>query len=188
MRRILLFALLASCSAPRRQCDVEHLEVTWPATIQRGGVTTSEQLAASLTPTTIAPEVFDSLASTLVHGRTAPPAVLWSVPAFNTDPGGVAVVHSGRLAKGAVLRVAGVVEGGGWGVAATDSGPRVRIEAGDFVAESASGTISVLETRPVALRLDLTATDSVGDTIRVAGDARFSARRERTRCSSRGDP
>jgi hypothetical protein len=41
----------------------------------------------------------------------------------------------------------------------------------------------VLETQPVALRLDVTASDSAGATVRVRGDAQFSLRRERRRCA-----
>jgi hypothetical protein len=165
-------------------CDVEHLDVTWPATIERAGVTTTERLSATLTPTTVAPEAFDSLAKTLVRGRSAAVAIVWSVPAFDTDPGGIAVLHSGLLAKGTVMRVAGVLDGGGWGLmpAVPADSALVVIEAGQFVAREATGTITVLETRPVALRLDVTATDSAGTAIRLTGDAQFSARRQRQRC------
>jgi hypothetical protein len=179
---------LGACSNGRPQagmCDVEQLEVTWPATIERGGVPTSEQLSATVTPTNVTPEVFDSLTTTLVRGRVTAPSVLWSVPAFNTSPGGIAVAHTGALRRGEVLRVAGVLEGGGWGVmplVSRDSA-LVAIEAGEFVANSASGTIAVLETQPLALRLDVTATDSAGDVMRVRGDAQFSLRSERHRCT-----
>jgi hypothetical protein len=145
-------------------CSVRQLEVTWPATIERDGLATTERLAAVLTPTNVTPEVFDSLTETLVRGKETAPAVSWSVPAFNTSPGGIAVAHGGTLRRGQVLRVHGVLDGGGWGVApdvARDSA-RVGVEAGDFAAQSASGTITVLETEPVALRFDVTASDSAG--------------------------
>jgi hypothetical protein len=167
-------------------CDVEQLEVTWPATIERGGVTTSEQLSATLTPTNVTPEVFDSLTTTLVRGRAAAPAVEWSVPAFNTSPGGIAIAHQGALRRGEVLRIAGVLNGGDWGVVphvARDSA-LVGVQAGEFEARDASGTIAVLETQPVALRVDVMATDSAGATVRVRGDAQFSFRRQRRRCSA----
>jgi hypothetical protein len=165
-------------------CAVEHLDVTWPATIERGGVVRREQLSATLAPTNVTTDVFDSLAQTLVRGRGEAPVVTWSVPAFDTDPGGIAVVHKGALKRGEVLRVAGVMEAGGWGVlpAGSADGALVGIEAGEFVAREASGTVTVLETKPVALRLDVTARDSAGATVRVRGDAQFSARRERRRC------
>jgi hypothetical protein len=192
----IILLLLAACSDvhPRgRMCDVEQLEVTWPATIERNGVTTSEQLAATLTPTNVTPELFDSLTKTLVHGRAAAPAVAWSVPAFNTSPGGIAIVHKGALRRGEVLRVAGVPEGLGWAVmplVARDSA-FVGVEAGEFEARGASGTIAVLETQPVALRVDVTASDSAGATMRIRGDAQFSFRRERRPCAAlagtRGD-
>jgi hypothetical protein len=166
-------------------CDAEELEVTWPATIERGGATTSERLSATLTPETVTPESFDSLATALVRGRSDARAVEWTVPAFNTDPGGIAVAHKASLKPGEVLRVTGALDVGGWGVIDTIAieGARVGVEAGDFVAREASGTIAVLETAPVALRLDVTARDSAGSTIRVRGDARFGHRRERRRCS-----
>jgi hypothetical protein len=117
-RALVLLVLLAACSdGPRRgTCNVEQLEVTWPATIERGGVATREQLSATLTPTNVTPEVFDSLRQTLVRGRARAPAVLWSVAAFNTSPGGISVVHAGALKRGQVLRVTGVQDGGGWAV------------------------------------------------------------------------
>jgi hypothetical protein len=155
-------------------------------TIERAGATTTERLVSTLAPTNIEPEVFDSLARTLVRGRSATSGIVWSVPAFDTDPGGVAVLHSGQLARGGVMRVAGVLDGGGWAMmpAVPKDSALVVIEAGEFAARAASGTITVLETRPLALRLDMTATDSAGSTIRLKGDAQFSSRRERQRCSS----
>jgi hypothetical protein len=188
--------MLAACSGDRPRtgmCNVEQLEVTWPATIERDGVATREQLAATVTPTNVTPELFDSLATTLVRGRAAAPAVGWSVPAFNTSPGGIAFVHKGALRRGEVLRVAGVLDSGGWAVmphVARDSA-LVGVEAGEFAAREAAGTIVVLETQPVALRVDVTARDSAGATVRIRGDAQFSVRRGRRRCeelaASRGD-
>jgi hypothetical protein len=179
---------VAGCSEGRssRLCAVEQLEVMWPATIERDGVTTSAQLSATLTPTNVTPEVFDSLTRTLVRGRSGGGAVvLWSVPAFDTDPGGIAVAHKSALSRGEVMRVDGALDGGAWALVPPDSlgpGARAAVEAGEFVASDVSGTIAVLETEPVALRLDLTARDSTGATIRVRGDARFGHRRERRRC------
>jgi hypothetical protein len=191
MRRGACYATLiaAACSSDQPRigmCNVEHLDVTWPATIQRGGVTTSEQLEATLAPTSVTPEVFDSLATTLVHGRAMAPAVLWSVPAFNVNPGGIVVVHRGALRRGEVVPIRGVMEGGGWAVMpkATDDGvgALVGVEAGEFVASEAWGTLAVLETEPLALRVDVTARDSLGDSVRVRGEAQFSVRRQRRRC------
>jgi hypothetical protein len=160
--------------------------VAWPATIERGGVVTSERLWATTTPTNVTPDVFETLTGTLVRGRASAPAVLWSVPAFNTDPGGIAVAHKAALSRGEVLRVAGVLDTAGWGVAppAATAGAQARVEAGEFVSTDVSGTIAVMETEPVALRLDLTARDSAGETIRVRGEARFGRRRERGRCET----
>jgi hypothetical protein len=185
----LLLVLLAACSeGPRRgRCNVELLEVTWPATIERGDVATREQLSAAVTLTTLSPEVFDSLRQTLVRGRPRAPAVLWSVPAFNTSPGGISVVHAGALKRGALLRVAGVQDGGGWAVMprVSPDSALVGVEAGEFAATTASGTIAVLETEPLALRLDVTARDSAGSAVRVRGDVQFSFRRERRPCVKR---
>jgi hypothetical protein len=189
-RRIasVLVVLLAACSDGPRQgtCNVEQLEVTWPATIERADVRTSEQLSAAVTPTNVTPEVFDSLRQTLVRGRARAPGVLWSVPAFNTSPGGISVVHAGSLRRGDVLRVAGVQDGGGWAVmprVAPDSA-LVGVEAGEFAATAASGTIAVLETEPLAMRFDVTVRDSAGAVVRVRGDAQFSFRRMRQPCTA----
>jgi len=173
---------------PARTCELEELTVSFPATIDRGDTTTSEQLGAALTRETLTPEAFDSLTRVLVRGRASAPAVEWTVPAFNTDPGGIAVVHKAALGRGEVLRVGGALEVGGWALRDTlpAGGAEVGIEAGDFVASEASGTIAVLETAPVALRLDVTVRDSTGKTIRVRGDARFGLRRERRRCQTAG--
>jgi hypothetical protein len=180
---------LLACSEGRTRagtCEHEELGVTWPATIERGGTTTSEQLSATLTPETLTPEAFDSLARVLVGGRAEARAVEWTVPAFNTDPGGIAIAHKAALSRGEVLRVTGALEVGGWAVidSVAIDGAQVGVEAGEFVAREASGTIAVLETEPVALRVDVTARDSAGATIRVRGDARFDHRRERRRCSA----
>jgi hypothetical protein len=186
-----LAVVVAACSGerpPAAYCRVEHLDVTWPATIERGGVTTSERLSATLTPTNApAPEVFDSLTRVLVRGRARGAAVMWSVPAFNTDPGGIAVVHKAALVQGETLHVTGTHEGAGWGMEpqAPPGGATAGVEAGEFLAQEVTGTIVVLQTDPVALRLDLAARDSAGDTIRVRGDARFTYRKEREVCGSR---
>jgi hypothetical protein len=165
-------------------CDEEHLDVTWPATIERNGAVAREELRATLTPTNVAPDTFQSLEHALVRGRAAAPVVGWTVPAFNTDPGGIAVRHKASLSRGEVMRVGGALDIGGWGVTDTmpSGGAQVGVEAGEFVAREATGTIAVLETAPVALRLDVTARDSTGDSIRVRGDARFGHHRERRRC------
>jgi hypothetical protein len=182
--------LLAACSRDRPPaaaafCRVEHIDVTWPATIERGGVTKTERLWATLTPTNApAPEVFDSLAKVLVRGRPTGAAVMWSVPAFDTDPGGIAVVHKAALTPGETLHVAGTQEGAGWGMEpqVPPGGAAAGVEAGEFLAQEVTGTIVVLATDPLALRLDLAARDSAGDTIHVRGDASFSYRRQREAC------
>jgi hypothetical protein len=167
-------------------CEHEQLDVTWPATIEREGAATREELSATLTPETVTPEAFDSLAQVLVRGEAKVRAVEWTVPAFNTDPGGIAIAHKAALSRGEVLRVTGALDVGGWAVidSVAIEGAKVGVEAGDFVTRDASGTIAVLETEPVALRVDVTARDSAGATIRVRGDARFGHRRERRRCSA----
>ena len=188
-RAVVLILLGCSDVRPRTgTCELEELSVVWPATIERGDTTTREELSAALTPETVTPEAFDSLARVLVRGRASAPAVEWTVPAFNTDPGGIAVAHKAALARGEVLRVGGALDVGSWATRDTmpAGGAAVGIEAGEFVASEASGTIAVLETAPVALRLDVTARDSTGRTIRVRGDARFGHRRERRPCATPG--
>jgi hypothetical protein len=110
---------------------------------------------------------------------------MWSVPAFETDPGGIAVVHKAALAPGETLHVAGTHEGAGWGMEpqVPPGGAAVGVEAGEFLAQEVTGTIVVLETEPVTLRIDLAARDSAGDSVRVRGDARFAYRREREPCT-----
>ncbi len=181
--------MIAACSTdrpPRGMCNVEQVDVTWLATIERGGTTSSERLGASLTPTSVEPPTFDSLVATLVHGRAMESSVMWSVPAFDTDPGGIAVVHPSRLRRGDVLRLGGVPDSAGWGLMpplARDSA-LAGVEAGEFLGGDVSGTIQVLETGPLALRLDVTAKDSSGASVRVRGDAQFSLRRQRQRCEA----
>jgi len=172
-----------------RLCASDELAVSWPATIERNGVTTTVQLSAALTPTHVTPEAFDSLTRVLVRGGRDARAVEWTVAAFDTDPGGIAVAHKAVLSRGEVLQVGGALDVvGEWAVRDTvpAGGAKVGVEAGEFVAREASGTIAVLETEPVALRLDVTARDSAGQTIRVRGDARFGHTKERRRCTAPG--
>jgi hypothetical protein len=192
VQAIACILLVAACSNGRGAtgtCEVEHLDVTWPATIERDGVATREQLYATVTPTNVTPELFDSLASTLVRGRAARGGVVWSVPAFNTDPGGIAVAHEVKLSRGEVPRIAGVFDSAAWGLlpSIARGAAQAGVEAGEFLAHDVSGTVAVLETKPVALRLDLTARDSAGRTIRVRGDARFGHRVERGPCNAVAD-
>ncbi len=74
------------------------------------------------------------------------------------------------------------IVGGGWGVA-SGSGAQVSLLDGEFQATSATGTITILETQPLRVRLEVTATEADGASRTLSAAMSFSHSRVRTNCT-----
>lgn len=159
------------------RCDQEQLTVTFPVTITRGSSTTSRLLTYTLTDSNVDPAQFAQLRRSLVEGDASGAVnVTWTVPAFDTNGGMIAFTHQAPLANGETREVAAAFNGGGWGAETTGrlSFPTlVAVRADNFTATQASGSITVLGSSPLRLRIDVTTANDAGETIRITGEAGF---------------
>ncbi|HEX6574863.1 MAG TPA: hypothetical protein VF042_07805 [Gemmatimonadaceae bacterium] len=158
------------------KCTQEQLTVTWPATITRGSSTTGALLVHTLTPSNVNQAQFNQLRQALVQGGD-PLAynVTWTVSAFETNGGYISFTHQAPLTSGASQQITSTFNGAGWGAAPFQPAPwAVSMRADNFTATSATGTITALNSAPLRLRIDVTAQNNTGESIRVTGDAGFN--------------
>jgi hypothetical protein len=167
-------------------CRSEWVQVDWPVSITRNGVTTTTTLKGSVAPGNIDQSQFDLFKEIVATGgRELVTNVIWSVPAFEVNGGFIGIMHEAPLAAGQNLGV-GVFDGGGWGIpseAIRVEGALVSVRADNFVARTATGSVTAIQSIPLKLRVDVTAGNAAGETIRIVGDAVFSYHVERDRCS-----
>lgn len=157
-------------------CLQEQLVVTWPVTITRGSSVTSTLLTRTMTPGSIDRSQFDALRQTLTQGGSAGTYnVTWAIPAFDVNGSYIALAHAAPLAAGETQQVGTAFSGSGWTAQPANAAlpPAVSVRAGDFVATTASGSITALNTVPLRLRIDVTAANATGETIRLTGEAGF---------------
>jgi hypothetical protein len=158
------------------RCLQEQLTVTFPVTITRGSTTTSTLLTTTITPSNLDQTRFARLRQSLVEGTdTELFTVTWMVPAFDINGGMIAFTHTAPLSSGETQQVTGAFDGGGWGAdpAARAILPAISVRADNFTATKASGSITVLNTAPLRLRIDVTTLNDAGETIRITGEAGF---------------
>jgi hypothetical protein len=159
------------------KCTQEQVVVTWPITITRGSLVTNSLQTATLTQTNIDRTQFDALRQALTEGGGAGTYnVTWTVSAFDVNGGYIALTHAAPLATGATQQVGVAFQGGGWGARPVSGpvAPAVAVRANDFVATTATGSITALASSPLRLRIDVTTANASGETIRLSGDAGFS--------------
>ena len=102
---------------------------------------------------------------------TAPPAITLTTPA------------DGATINRQVVEIAGTFDGGGWGfLSPAGSQTVVAARIGDFVASSASGTLTVIETMPLRLALDVTVADGSTRSFRFEGTMAFERVIEQVTC------
>ena len=195
MRRILhLFTLLATqgcvgigaLEALGGSCEQEQLVATWHVTINRAGVVSSPLLTTTLTPDNISRLEFTALRGALVDGSSAPYNVTWTLPAFGVNGGHISLRHAVPLTAGETQQVAVTFNGGGWGAqpVGIPLPPAVSVDAGNFIATSATGSITVLDASPVRLSVDVTTRNAAGETIRLTGEPGFAYQKVTKSCVS----
>ena len=160
--------------------------MTWPITITRGSSVTSPLLTTTLTQTNIDRTQFDVLRQALTAGgEPGTYNVTWTIPAFDVNGGHIALTHGAPLATGETQQVGVAFSGGGWGAqhAAAAGVPGVSVRASNFVATSATGSITALASAPLRLAVDITTANAAGETIRLTGDVGFSYHKVQALCS-----
>jgi hypothetical protein len=180
-----LFSFIFSCGFTSCQrCYSERIEVSMPAMIERNGTPQNENLSGVVALTNV-PDQFAALRAVLTEDPTQQTyGVVWTMPAFQTNGGGIAIALQAPLRAGDVLAVNSAFDGGGWGTISLPAGvnAQVSVRADNFVATSASGSIQVLAVAPLRLRIDIETSDATNSTIRIRGDASFKYERERVTC------
>jgi hypothetical protein len=170
-------------------CYEERVEARMPATVTVNGTGRSVVLSGRVGPGNIGS--FASFRQAVTHASTTTaPAVAWTLDqCFETqDFSWRAMTHDLPVSVGEVIPVRTTVHGGGWGVVRDDvfpPGERVLtfLKHDDFLSRSVNGTLRVLDTTPLELRVDVQYRNAAGDTtITVRGDLAFRAVRERVAC------
>lgn len=167
-------------------CEQEQLVATWHVTITRGTVVSSPLLTATLTPDNINRTEFNALRAALVDGATAPYNVTWSLPAFGVTGGHISFRHAVPLTAGETQQVGATFSGGSWGAQPAGAAlpPAVSVNAGNFTATSATGSITVLNAAPLRLNVDATTRNAAGETIRLTGEPGFAYQKVTKSCVS----
>ena len=167
-------------------CDEESINVSWPATITRGNLTTNVTLTGGVAPGNIDPSNFNLLKQVLVtDGIEILTNVVWTVNAFNVNGGYIAFMHPAPLSTGQTEPVNLAWDGGGWGVVPSPRvfAPTVAVRAESFNATTATGSIFAVTGRPLRLRIDVTTQNAAGETMRLQGEAQFEYRKVSSNCS-----
>lgn len=155
-----------------------------PAMIERDGTPQNEALSGVVAFTNV-PDQFAALRAVLTEDPTQQTyGVVWTMPAFQINGGGIAIALQAPLQAGDVLAVNSAFNGGGWGTISLPAGVRaqVSVRADNFIATTASGSIQILVVAPLRLRIDIETRDTANSTIRIRGDASFKFVRERVPC------
>jgi hypothetical protein len=167
-------------------CKSEFIRVAWTAPITRGGVTSTVLLSGSVAPGNIDPAQFTIMKELLATGgREIAANVIWSVPAFDTNGGFIALMHPAPMSTGQVHPVNLAFDGGGWGIVPSNRefAAVVSVRADNFLATTASGTITANNGIPLRLQMDITTRSASGETIHLGGEAIFSYAEVRDNCS-----
>jgi hypothetical protein len=178
--------LLAACGSPFGDCSSDRVEVTLPATIERNGVPESVALGDAVATGNVGAPEFETLRAVLTGDVASEDAgVVWTVSITGTSDGWISLAVDAPLSAGQTLDVGTTFTGAGWGLYDVPAGTKIAasVRDGAFIATSVTGTVQVLAVTPLRLRLDLTAADGSGLTVRIRGDASFAFVREPTPCT-----
>lgn len=186
MDRILVAAaigasvLTVGCGYPFAPCFSEHIEVHQVATLDRGTGPVEWDGAGVVAPGNI-PD-FELLRGFLIDGQSlAGREAVWTA---STATGYVAVFLPASVEVGDEATVAAIT-GGGWGVGEPTGSGRALISLldGEFQAATASGTIRIVATNPLRIRVEVQAADADRNTRTLSGEMSFSYSRLRTQCT-----
>ncbi|HYD54236.1 MAG TPA: hypothetical protein VEA99_16490 [Gemmatimonadaceae bacterium] len=174
-------ALLGGCQAARvaaNRCVIDHVAGEASLDVAAEGSTRSHALAGEGARN--GEPGRDPLLQSLLGGAAAPDTgVVWALT--STDGARLVVSHPAHLSAGTRLEVAGPPGRRDWGAgpALPPGTARAAVEVPGLTPAPVTGTIEVLRTAPVQLRLDLRT-----GTARVGGTVRFRRATEERPCFS----
>ena len=180
-RLLFLFSLvlpLVGISGCNNQCtSVPTVEASMPATVIRSGQTNTIDLRGFITADGTYQQAWDSLRQFLLTDvATSGGGASWVVsgPGFPEDEvlHWLAIQLAGSFQVGDIVQenaVPGQDLASAWGTA--QAGAReFQVSAPNFITASGSGTLEVLGIAPLRLRVNLVASNDLGEEIRIQGD------------------
>lgn len=180
---VALAATGSGCTSPYGVCDFETIEVTMEVTIDRAGATTAATLQNALAPTNLSPDEYALVRGALIDN--AGPGAIFTVPAFDTNPGWIAFMIRTPLEVGQRLPVTRAFAGGGWGPADPAVGTQevwISVRDDGFQATAVEGWLDVTALMPLAFTMDVTVSAQEGLEIRLTGRVEFRRNEERRPC------
>lgn len=168
-------ALLLQACFPFGSCELERVHVSFAATVTVGDAVQHWDLRGEVSAGNLDRATYDRLADALIEDGVSAAGAVWTLDAgFGAQMGFLAVHLAADPASGDVVTVSGALAGGGWGfLPAPREGALVGARVGAFEATSASGTFTVLATKPLRLSADVTVTDGEGVSYRFVGEMVF---------------
>jgi hypothetical protein len=185
MRLLVLAGLagLGACS-PFDPCFSDRIDVTLDAVVTNGPTSSGRTFRGQVTSTNLDGPTYGRLVGALIEDTVSAAGAAWDlILASDTESGFLAFQLAADPEDGQILQLGGAFLGGGWGFE-SPAPPAVLLAAGigDFTATAASGTLIVIDTRPLRLAVDLTVADGQ-TTYRLQGEIIFSRTVERIQCS-----
>jgi hypothetical protein len=180
---VILAATSPACVGPFGRCDFETIEITMAVTISRAGTSTPATLRNALAPTNLSPDEYARVRGALIDN--AAPGAIFTVPAFDTNGGMLALMFRTPLEVGQRLPVTRAFAGGGWGTVDADVRPQevwISVRDEGFQATAVDGWLEVTAVMPLAFTMDVTVSAREGPEIRLAGTAEFRRNEERRAC------
>jgi hypothetical protein len=195
LRRGISITMLIAAVSPSSACHVcRTREVTarFTGQITVDGQSTQASLSGGASESTIGSQ-YGRLERVISNASSAAVAqtVIWTLEqAVSTGLVDFLTVQMPiPVEQGASIPVALASRMGGWGTMAAGPRPPLRGTPADvyvakagFIATSADGTLLVLDTSPLRLRMDVTFRSADGRTVAIAGDVPFQVIDEREVC------
>ena len=166
-------AAASACGWPF-DCESVHVEVAFDATSERGAERDEREAFGAVAPGNLGPD-YEIVEAVLVgDSHRSATWVTWTLYFADAAGGYVAFTVGGPFEVGAVQPL-GHGDSVGWGVGpvlATDQAG-IRVLTGDFVSESASGTLEVLGVEPLRFGVDVELSGERKETLRLKGEMEF---------------
>jgi hypothetical protein len=174
----------AAACYPFGGCESDRIDGSFPVSVQFDNVSETWDLTGLVFDSNLDPSSYAALVEALIDGTRSTAGAVWTIDqGFGAQGGWMAVHLGGGVAAGDVLPVNDIFTGGGWGLSSPSAIPaRVGVHVGTFEATAVSGTMTVLATGPLSLRVNLSFDDGQGTTLEIEGDMGFARVRESVSC------
>lgn len=167
---------LAGCGWPF-DCETKLIEVTFPLTLEDGGEHFGLTPRGAVTLGNVGND-YEGLESFLVKDATQNMGATWTVAEPETTHLSIAFTAQGPLHEGERHSLRTTFAGGGWGSSSSLSDGStfaIHLVKAEYVATSADGTVEVLNTQPLELRIDVEVSNEQQQKLRLAGDMKFQS-------------